>query len=178
MTASEKTIASTFAEYHSANTATLLILYPKMRAAGFLGKAPAFVQVSKAPFDVAGFYHGSARFIACEIKENASRKVSLPIIGPDKRGTGLQYHQLEALVEAHKNGGFACVVWDNAGEWGILEGQRLTAAKSAYDASLKAEKQGYPNTHRGSRSILWGEFTPLKLNNKGMPLWLPVDKEK
>jgi len=181
MTASEKLIEASFAEYLTAGSATLMILYPRMRAAGFVGKAPAWVQVAKAPFDVAGYYHRTARFIACEIKENKDSHTSLKIIAPEKKGTGLQYHQLEALVAVHNNGGLACVVWDNGGEWGFLDGVRLKHAKTAMDASLKAEKNGYPNASRGSRSILWGNFAPIKFTygprtRKGVPLWLPEEK--
>jgi len=185
MTPSEKMIEASFDDYSSAGIASLFILFPKMRAAGFLGKSPAWVQVAKAPFDVAGYYHGTGRFIACEIKESAEPKVSLPIIGPGKKGTGLQYHQLEALVNVHKNGGLACVVWDNAGGWGYLDGARLKQAKSMYDYSLRAAEKGYPRAPRGSRSILWGEFRPLTVTaalggvlgrqggGKSFPLWLP-----
>lgn len=173
MTPFEKVMEKSFAEYSSTAVAYLQFLHPRMRMAGYLGKAPAFVQVAKAPFDVDGYYLDSARFIACEIKETAERKHSLAIISPNKKGSGLQYHQLEALVNAHNAGALAVVVWNNGGDIGIVDGTRLRAAKAAMDTSLKAQAEGYPNTAKGSRSILFGNFTPVTLNGAGVPLWLP-----
>lgn len=170
----EKTVEKSFAEYLTTGTAYLQFLHPRMRVGGFLGKVPAWIQVAKAPYDVDGYYLSGARYIACEIKENGEHHNSLKIIPPEKKGTGLQYHQLEALVNAHKAGAVACVLWNNGGEVGYLDGSRLAAAKSAMDTSLKAEKEGYPNTAKGSRSIPWGNFKPVKLNGVGVPLWLPA----
>jgi hypothetical protein len=194
MTEFEKTMEKSFAEYLSAGTAFLQILWPKMRCVGMGkdGKVPVFVQVAKAPYDIDGYFLANnpdsvsrrraglesgptCRYIACEVKENAKHHTSLAIIPPGKKGTGLQYHQLEALVRVHENNGLACVVWDNAGEIGYLDGSRLRAAKSAMDTSLKAQELGYPNTAKGSRSILWGNFIPVKLNQRGVPLWIPAN---
>lgn len=173
MTEFEKVMEKSFAEYTTSKTAYLQFLYPKMRMAGYIGKAPGFVQCAKAPYDIDGYYmDGSARHIACEVKENADHHASLKIIMPEKRGTGLQYHQLEALVRAHESKCLACVVWSNGGEVGYLDGTRLKAAKQSVDASLKAEKMGLPN-QKGMRSILWGNFTAVRINSKGVPLWLP-----
>lgn len=174
MTNSEKLIEKSFDEYRTSGTAQLFIMYPKMRAAGMLRNIPAWIQVAKAPFDVAGYYMKYGRFIGVEIKENADRRTSLKIIPPDKKGTGLQYHQLEALVNVHLAGGLAGVVWDNGGEWLWIDGSRLKAAKARMDQSLRAEKLGYPN-ERGARSIVVGEFAPVKTNGVGIPLWLPLN---
>lgn len=177
MTGSEKMVEATFEEYRTAGIATLLFLYPKMRPAGRLGKLPAYIPAGKAPYDVAGYRHGSARMIAVEIKENSEQHTSLQIIGPGKKGTGLQWHQLESLVELHNAGGEAYVLWDNAGEWGILDGVRLKQAHAIYVQSLKAEAKGYPNAKTtGTRSIKWGEFKPVKTDDQGRPLYLPHDK--
>lgn len=171
----EKLMEKSFLEYSSTGVAFLKVLHPRMRVAGKLGNAPAWVQVAKAPFDIDGYYLDNARYIACEVKENGERKVSLPIIGPGKVGTGLQYHQLEALVAVHIARGLACVVWNNAGEIGYLDGTRLKAAKAAIDTSLKAEKEGYPGAKKGSRSILFGNFNPVQVNQTNIPLWLPAN---
>lgn len=172
MTNSEKMIEKSFDEYQSVGIARLMILFPKMRPAGKLGKMPAYVPVAKAPYDVAGYYYNTARFIAAEIKENQEHASSMPIIHPDKKGTGLQYHQLAALVEAHENGAYVTVLWDNGGEWLQIDGIRLKQAKSAYDLSMKAEEKGMPNA-KGVRSIPAGHFSPIKLSINSIPLWLP-----
>lgn len=174
MTPFEKLIERSFVEYSTAKLAVLKFVYPKMRMTGeYIGKAPAFLQVGKGPYDLDGYYTGTGRYIACELKENGERHASMRIIPPDKKGTGLQYHQLQALVEAHEGKAFVCVLWDNAGEIGILDGTRLVAAKAAMDTSLKAQEKGFPDAARGSRSIPWGSFSPVKLNGDGVPLWLP-----
>ncbi len=175
MTPFEKTIQKSFDEY--AARAYLMILHPQMRCVGTRGgKVPLWVQVAKAPFDIAGLYLDNGRYIAVELKENASRHTSLQIIGPGKKGTGLQYHQLEGLVTVHEAGGLALVLWDNAGEVGLIDGPRLKAAKSAYDTALKAAAAGYPNGARGVKSIPWGNFAPVTIGNGGTPLWLPENK--
>lgn len=178
MTNFEKVMEKSFDEYLSSNTAFLQFLFPKMRMAGFLGKSPAFVQTEKAPYDVDGYYLDGGLHIACEIKETAEHHHALSIIAPQKRGSGLQYHQLEALVRAHKAKAVAVVIWNNGGDIGLLDGSRLASAKRAFDESLKAEKQGYPNALKGSRSILWGNFKPLKTNSRGVPLWLPKKPDR
>lgn len=179
MTGSEKMVEATFGEYKTARLATLMILFPKMRPAGRLGKMVAYVPVAKAPYDVAGYFHKTGRHIALEIKENSDQHTSVAIIGPGKKGTGLQYHQLEALVEVHEQGGLALLLWDNAGDWGIIDGVRLKIAKATYDQSLKAEAKGYPNAKGGGvRSIRRELFTPVKVDDQGRPLWLPADVKK
>lgn len=176
MTPFEKKVELSFIEYSTAKIAFLQFLFPKMRMAGYIGKSPGFVQVAKAPYDVDGYYIGTGRYIACEIKENADHHPSMRLIPPDKDGTGLQYHQLSALVAAHDAGGLAVLLWDNGGEVGILDGTRLAAAKSAIDTSIKAAKEGYPDGVKGLRSVPWGSFQPVKINGSGVPLWLPLDK--
>lgn len=177
MTDFEKVMEKSAIEYLSAGIADMQFLWPKMQMTGqYIGKAPAFIQVGKAPYDMTGYFLDGARTIACEVKENGERKTSLAIQAPDKDGTGLKYHQLEALVRVHQAGGLASVVWNNGGEIGYLEGTRLVAAKAAMDTSLKAQKLGMPNAKEGRRSILWGNFVPVKVNGQGVPLWLPVTK--
>lgn len=177
MTPFEKVMEKSFLEYRTSNTAFLQILYPAMRVGGTLGNMPAYIPVGKAPYDIDGFYFKTARYIACEVKESAKHESTMRVVPPDKKGTGLKYHQLEALVLVHENGGLACVVYNNGGEVGYLDGSRLKAAKAAIDTSLKAEAQGYPDAARGKRSIPWGDFQPVKSTGAGIPLWLPRDKQ-
>lgn len=172
MTDFEKAMEKSFGEYYTVGLARLQFVHPRMKVGGMRGNTPMFVQVAKAPYDLDGYFLKGARYIACEVKENGKHKTSLPIIAPLKKGTGLHYHQLEALVQVHESGGLACVVWDNAGEVGFLDGSRLKAAKAAMDTALKAKAEGYPETARGSRSILWGNFQSVGINGMGAPLWL------
>ena len=174
MTPFEKVVEKSFTEYLSSGVASLKFLFPKMRMSGYLGKTPAFVQVGKAPYDVDGYFIQTGQFIACEIKENGERHNSMHIVGPDKKGTGLQYHQLVALVHAHGSHAFAALLWNNGGEIGILDGSRLTAAKASIDTAIKAEEAGYPDGKKGAKSIPWGHFSPVKSNAAGVPLWLPT----
>jgi penicillin-binding protein-related factor A (putative recombinase) len=67
-----------------------------------------------APYDFYGMMKGG-KHIAMEAKHNDKRKASLPIIGYKKKGSGLQFHQLEALANVALHGGIARVVWCNGG---------------------------------------------------------------
>ena len=169
----ETTIGKTFAGYEAAGVATLRFLYPSMRCVGMKGRMPVFVPALKAPYDLGGYYHGSGVFVGCELKETRDRHHTLPLIGPGKDGTGLQYHQLESLVNLHAEGGVALLCYDNGGEIGLLGGQALTLAKIALDAALKSR-----NPAKGSKSIPWGRFQPVKLGHNAVPLWLPTDPEE
>jgi hypothetical protein len=164
----EKTIYKTFPGYESAGVATLRFLYPSMRCVGVKGRMPVFVPAEKAPYDIGGYRHGDARFIGVELKETRDREHSLPLVGPEQKGNGLQYHQLAALVQLHTEGGEAYVLYDNGGEVGRLDGHNLYLAKLQLDAALKSK-----NPARGSKSIPWGRFEPVKLGHEAAPLWLP-----
>lgn len=173
MNAFEKAIGETFQAYRSARIANLIFLHPPMRIGGMLGKVPCFVQAGRAPFDVGGMYYDDAgTVIGVELKETKDRDNALSIVHPDKKGSGLQYHQLAALVDVHNAGGVALVVWSNGGEVGVLTGDKIALAKLQYDQSLKAEIAGKVIA-KGSRSILWGWFTSSKYGVDDRPLWLP-----
>jgi hypothetical protein len=170
----EKLIGNTFQAYRDSRVASLIFLHPAMRVAGMMGRVPCFVQTGKAPFDLAGMYYDAGgTVIAAELKETATHDHSLPIIGPGKKGSGLQYHQLEALVDVHLGGGVALLVYSNAGEIGILRGDALHLALVQYQTSMKTEAAGRTPA-KGSRSILWGLFEPVKYGHKNQPLWLPA----
>ncbi len=172
MNAFEKLIGKTFDGYRVAKKANLYFLFPPMRVAGMMGKAPCFVQTGKAPYDVGGYLlNGYAKAVGVELKETADHATSLSIIAPDKKGSGLHYHQLDSLVAIHEAGGYAALLWSNGGEIGRADGEVLSMIKTHYDTSLKLEatKKTVP---RGSRSILWGHFKPVKIGHEGFPLWL------
>jgi hypothetical protein len=169
----EKTIGKTFEGYEAAGVATLRFLYPSMRCVGTKGPMPVFVPAEKAPYDLGGYYHGSGLCIGCELKETRDREHSLPLVSPGKEGNGLQYHQLEELVQLHQEGGVAILVYNNGGEIGRLGGQALTQAKIGLDAANKSR-----NPAKGAKSIPWGRFQPVKLGHNAVPLWLPDDAEQ
>jgi hypothetical protein len=110
--------------------------------------------------------------IGAELKETAKREQSLSIVAPEKKGSGLQYHQLEGLVNLHRAGGIALLVWSNAGEIGVINGPALEGIKIAYDISLKAEAMK-KTVMKGVRSIRWEMFKPVKYGPDTKPLWLP-----
>ncbi len=178
MNAFEKLIGSTFQQYRNGKVANMVFLHPPMRVAGMMGRVPCFIQAGKAPFDLAGVYYDRCgTSIGVELKESKDHEYSLPIVGPGKKGNGLQYHQLEALVDVHEAGGVAMLLYSNGGEIGQLGGDQLVLAKVQYDASLKAEaNKGH--VAKGSRSIPWGWFRPVKYGHNDLPLWLPSSKRK
>ncbi len=170
----ERLIGKTFQQYRDMGLANLFFLHAPMRIAGMHGSVPCFVQSGKAPYDLAGFYYDKgATAIGVELKETKKRDNVLSIVGEGKSGSGLQYHQLAALVDLHIAGGVAGLLWSNDGELGYAEGSVLQVAKIAYDTSVKAEKMKQTPAW-GSRSIRWGHFTPVKYGHDQMPLWLPV----
>jgi hypothetical protein len=169
----EKTILKTFKSYRDAGIAQLTLMWPPMRMAGLKGRVPCFVQVGTAPYDVVGHYlTGAATHIGVELKETRERETSIAIVGPGKKGSGLQWHQLVGLVQLHQAGGVALLVWDNGGEVGVLTGDQLHLAMVQYETSMKAEKSKRTPA-KGSRSILWGHFTPVKYGVADLPLFLP-----
>lgn len=168
----EKLIGKTFQAYRDAKVAHLVFMHPPMRPAFFHGGVPCFIQSGKAPYDVIGFYYdGTATSIGAELKETKEHESSLPIVGEDKKGNGLQQHQLEGLVNLHEQGGAAFLVWENAGEVGILRGERLSVVNQAFQTARRVEKFGKTPT-KGSKSIPWGWFEQIKQGVNG-PLWLP-----
>lgn len=169
----EKQIGATFQKYRDKKIAHMYFLFPPMRIAGMHGHIPCYIPTGKAPYDTAGFYYdkcGSS--IGAELKQTAEHEGRLPIVPPGKKGNGLQYHQLEALVTMHKSGGTALLLYNNGGEIGRLSGDALDAVKVAYDASLKAEAAS-KEVAKGSRSISWSAFEKVPLDDDGDPLWLP-----
>lgn len=147
-----------------------------MRAAGRMGKFPCYIPTKdgKAPYDVAGYYYDTgmitdrrALAIGVELKETTEHENRLPIVGPGKDGNGIQYHQLEGLLDLHNAGGVALLLYNNGGQIGRLNGEQLAVVKQNYDASLAAE-QAKKEVAKGSRSIPWAMFKPIEESD-----WLP-----
>jgi hypothetical protein len=152
MNSFEHLIGKTFQSYRDARLATMIFLHPPMRVAGMMGRVPCFIQAGKAPFDLGGMYYDVAgTVIAAELKETAEHATSLPIIGPGKKGSGLQYHQLDALTDVHLGGGVALVLYSNGGEIGLLRGGRHPPGEGA----VRRQPQG-----RACRQVA-GQGEPL-----------------
>ena len=110
----EKELEFTFESLCKKENVAFLAGMPVPTAPRMMNGRSIRVLSGKAPFD----YYGMTRdgiFIGMEAKHNDKVKQSLPIIAPLKRGTGLQFHQLEALAAVAKNGGIARIVWNNGG---------------------------------------------------------------
>lgn len=75
--------------------------------------------------DYGGFLHKSGRAVVMEAKALTTRARSLPIIPEKGKGSGLKMHQLRALVEAHRWGAFAALVWRNGEERLVVPGKVL-----------------------------------------------------
>lgn len=163
MNAFEKQIAETFESYKTEGIAVLYFLYPPMRPAGRLGPMPCYIPTKngKAPYDVTGYFMGyPAIAIGAELKETKSHDNRLTIVLPGKPGSGLQYHQLTGLVDLHKSGGYAMLLWNNGGQIGRIDGDQLAAILLDYDSSLRAE-EARKEIAKGSRSIAWERFKPI-----------------
>jgi penicillin-binding protein-related factor A (putative recombinase) len=80
-----------------------------------------------SPFDFVGVVAG--QMLAMEAKHNAHERVSLPIV---QRGTGLHLHQLDALVQVHRSGGLAVVVWRCGDRRTVFTGETLERARRLY----------------------------------------------
>jgi penicillin-binding protein-related factor A (putative recombinase) len=84
-----------------------------------------------APYDFYGMMKGG-KHIAMEAKHNDNRKASLPIIGEKRKGSGLQWHQLQALAHVSEHGGIARIVWDNGGVVMAIGNDKIMAVQRSY----------------------------------------------
>jgi hypothetical protein len=138
---------------------------------------PYRVLSGKGPFDVYGYTCHDARFVGAEIKMSRKRRTSLPIIGPHQHGSGLQYHQLDALANLAENNGVARIVWSNCGEVGILHSRHINNALKTYEHAMKS-LASHKTPPSGSRSILWDLFEPVDMtiqDGQAYLDWLKLD---
>lgn len=165
----EKQFEAMFPIIRKKTGAFLHRLYPPVRGAGMRGTMPVFVIVGRATYDVGGwqplpvlFREGTklAQAIGIELKANKQRHSSMPIIGKDGHGSGLQAHQLESLAALHRDGGVARVLWNNGGVIGVLEGPMIAKTFYDYGVSVEVEKLGKKPAF-GSRSVRWDAFRSL-----------------
>jgi penicillin-binding protein-related factor A (putative recombinase) len=112
------------------------------------GGAPLRVLSGQAPFDFFGWTR-DGHAVGLEVKATA-RKKSLPIIGEGKCGSGLQWHQLEALADLYLHGGEAVLLWKNGDDVGLVSGFALYEARQWYRRD-------------GRKSIPWHRFRPVPM---------------
>ena len=110
----EKTLEATFDSIRIKEDVALIAAMPVPTAPSFAGGRSVRVLKGKAPFDYWGMFKGG-RFLGMEAKMTSAVKKSLAIVGPMRRGSGLQWHQLEALATVARNDGVARIVWNNGG---------------------------------------------------------------
>ena len=109
--------------------------------------------------------------IGAEIKATSSRDKSLPIIGPGKKGTGLKYHQLNALAGLAEAGGISRLIWCNEGDIGVLASEDILVAYRVYEQAMQSEASN-KDAARGAKSIQWERFKPCNYTAIAMPNWL------
>jgi len=110
----EKELEATFDSIRIKEDVALIAAMPVPTAPSFVGGRSVRVLKGKAPFDYWGMFKGG-RFLGMEAKMTSASKKSLAIVAPLKRGSGLQWHQLEALAAVARNDGVARIVWCNGG---------------------------------------------------------------
>lgn len=171
MQAFEKVVEETFPIIRKDHGYFLRWLYPPVRPVGTRGKCPVFVIVKSELYDIHG-WSGKGKAVGIEVKDNTSYHSSLPIVHPDSKGSGLQFHQLEALAALHRDGGESGILWRNGGLIGLLRGTSIENIFTDYMISLKVEEAG-KTPARGTRSIGWDKFMPIPENNpeKWFDIW-------
>lgn len=192
----ESEIAKTFPFYAEAGKAYLDLMNPPMAPAGNRGGIPLYVPNGKAPFDVYGYaprqvplsfkglaiphmhqidpeaptqpmMHQLAVFVGAELKASSEPSPSMRIVKPGTHGQGLAFHQLNALALLAKMGGISRIVWNNAGQIGILREAQIIAAEIVIERSLASEQAGKGPGVIGSRSIKWEVFEQIGYSDMG-----------
>jgi hypothetical protein len=159
----EDWIQNGFAEVRKTTGAWLVWINPPVTPIGLKGKMPIFAMTGSALFDLGGWTNGNRAakaFIGVELKETRQHHPSLPIIRRDRKGSGLQHHQIEALAGLHRDGHIAGLLWSNGGIVGWCDGEVLAAAYYEFEVSLAAEDMGKA-PKKGARSISWQKFSPV-----------------
>lgn len=160
----EKDVEDTFVAYSKANIARLAIMPVPTKPSGTSRSgAPLYVRSGKAPFDVYGYLVRNGIMVGAELKASV-RKPSLRVIMPDSRGSGLQYHQLDALSGLAGCGGKSRIVWNNGGEIGVLTSESIMVAWRVVTKALQSEQSGR-QVKIGAKSIDWALFTTVDYTN-------------
>jgi penicillin-binding protein-related factor A (putative recombinase) len=166
----EDLIRQTFRGYSARQIARLDMMPCPTRIVGRSQGRPVMVLAGKPPFDVYGYRLQDGRMIGAELK-SSDRKPSLPLVGPGKKGDGLQFHQIDALAGLVQAGGYGFIVWDNGGEIGVLTGSAITTAHRTFEHAWASEEAG-KSAPRGSKSIPWDRFATEVTWNEAGPDWL------
>ena len=159
----ENWIQGGFAEVRRSTGAWLVWINPPVTPIGLKGKMPIFAMTGSALFDLGGWTNAERAepaFIGVELKETRQYHSSLPIIRRDRKGSGLQHHQIEALAGLHRDGHIAGLLYSNGGIIGWCGGEVLAAAYYEFEVSIAAEEMGKP-PKKGARSIKWSQFSPV-----------------
>lgn len=166
----ERLIETTFQFYDGRNLARLAMMPVPTRQVGSRNGQPILVRTGAAPFDVYGYLVADGRMVGAELKSTV-RKVSLPIIGPERTGSGLQFHQLDALANLAQAGGIARLVWCNGGGIGVLADMDLVNIWSIFCDAITSERAGR-KAQQNSKSIKWERFETV---DKDLD-WLVLDR--
>lgn len=158
----ENDIAATFQGYADKHVARLAIMPVPTKQVGVRNGMPTLIRNGKAPFDVYGFLSHDATMIGAELKAS-KRKARLPIVAPQKKGDGVQFHQLDALATLALAGGIARIVWSNGGEIGVLHNSEIIQAWRTYEHALTSELSNR-TVPKGAKSIQWEMFKPVQFN--------------
>lgn len=168
MNSLETWIAATFPTYRHEGIAHLAVMPVPMVPTHQRDRngCPMYRPSGQAPFDVYGQMCGSGLFVGAELKQTEAFENRIRIVGPAQKGSGLQFHQLQALYDTATNGGIARLVWRNAGEIGVYGPTSITAAYKGYLDALEGKGKA------GAKSIPWDEAIvlrePVRLLNGGM----------
>jgi penicillin-binding protein-related factor A (putative recombinase) len=152
----EDVLKASFKPYYELGIATLKMMPLPTEAVGTNRGRLLRVTIGKGPFDIYGYRMRDGVFIGAEAK-SSGRRPSLPIVGPDKKGDGLQYHQLLALANVAKAGGVARIAWENGGEYGVLSNEHILTAFDVYSQAMTSEARG-KDVRTGAKSIRWELF--------------------
>ena len=160
LNAFERLIQDTFQSYREAGIAIMATLPVPMRPSGARNPqgAPYWLPAGNSPFDVYGWVMHSGVFIGAELK-STHRRTSLAIRPPGKKGSGVYWHQLDALKNLASCGGWARLLWCNDGEIRVMTNEGIVNAwMSASTAIVHIKNDRKPE--KGLLSIRWQDFEP------------------
>ena len=172
----EYEVEQTFDGYREAGVASLMRMPVPTVPCGNGKHGPIFRLSGRAPADVVGFAHSDGRMIIAELKESVEKN-RLPIVSPDRRGDGIQWHQAEALMHLWRCGGHPHIVWSQEGAVGVLAGPKLWNHLSAAEEAVNT-KLGGGKAQRGALSLPWEDFDAVEVEQIGSsigPNWLRLD---
>jgi len=149
----ESELEATFDSIRIKEDVAIIAAMPVPTAPSFAGGRSVRVLKGKAPFDYYGMFKGG-RFLGMEAKATSKVKKSLAIVGPMRRGSGLQWHQLESLATVARNDGVARIVWCNGGLIMNMGNRGILLAHEVYNAAVESDnKEGRKSIPRDLFSV-------------------------